>query len=118
MDPKLAVPREEMPRDDVPRRGYGDRSRGFADDRRGHGHDGDFDSRAQNRKLFIGGVAPEITQEQFKQHFDKFGNVVEAIIMKDAQGASRGFGFVRYGMPSPSPPSPPPPSPSPSPLCR
>jgi len=51
----------------------------------------------RTRKLFIGGLSPLTTQEQFKEHFSQFGNVVNAVIMIDhTTNRSRGFGFVTY----------------------
>jgi len=51
----------------------------------------------RTRKLFIGGLSPLTTQEQFKEHFSQFGNLVNAVIMIDHQtNRSRGFGFVTY----------------------
>jgi len=51
----------------------------------------------RTRKLFIGGLSPLTTQEQFKEHFSQFGNVVNAVIMMDHNtNRSRGFGFVTY----------------------
>ena len=38
-----------------------------------------------------------VTNEDFKQYFDKFGVITDAIVMTDKQtGNSRGFGFVTY----------------------
>eukprot|EP00456_Euglypha_rotunda_P018759 TRINITY_DN16767_c0_g1_i9.p1 TRINITY_DN16767_c0_g1~~TRINITY_DN16767_c0_g1_i9.p1 ORF type:complete len:258 (+),score=56.14 TRINITY_DN16767_c0_g1_i9:108-776(+) len=51
----------------------------------------------RTRKLFIGGLSPVTTQEQFKEHFSQFGNLVNAVIMIDHHtNRSRGFGFVTY----------------------
>ena len=37
------------------------------------------------------------TEEELKQHFSKFGNIVFANIKKDPEtGNSRGFGFIRF----------------------
>ncbi|KAE8717078.1 Glycine-rich RNA-binding protein 2 [Hibiscus syriacus] len=48
-------------------------------------------------KLFISGLSKETTDEQFKEAFNPFGQVVEAKIIRDrASGRSRGFGFVTY----------------------
>lgn len=49
------------------------------------------------RKIFVGGLPISCTEEEFKEYFEKFGNVVEAHIMSDHQtGISRGFGFVTF----------------------
>lgn len=52
-------------------------------------------------KLFIGGISWETTEEKLKDYFQAFGEVIEAVIMKDrATGRARGFGFVVFTDPS------------------
>jgi len=48
------------------------------------------------RKLFIGGLSWQTTEESLKEYFESLGFKIEkAIIMKDkVTGRSRGFGFV------------------------
>ncbi|XP_031619602.1 heterogeneous nuclear ribonucleoprotein A1-like isoform X5 [Contarinia nasturtii] len=49
------------------------------------------------RKLFIGGLDYRTTDESLKAHFEKFGNVVDVVVMKDPKTKrSRGFGFITY----------------------
>jgi heterogeneous nuclear ribonucleoprotein A1/A3 len=51
----------------------------------------------QYRKLFIGGLSYETTDAGLKEHFEKWGEVVDCIVMKDPQTKrSRGFGFITY----------------------
>lgn len=48
-------------------------------------------------KIFVGGLDFNLTSEELKEHFNKFGDVVDAIILKDIYtGKSRGFGFVSF----------------------
>ncbi|KAJ0257250.1 RNA-binding [Hirschfeldia incana] len=48
-------------------------------------------------KLFVGGVSWETTEETFANYFEKFGEVVDSVIMRDRMtGKPRGFGFVTY----------------------
>lgn len=48
-------------------------------------------------KLFIGGISWDTSEERLKEYFQTFGEVVEAVIMKDrATGRARGFGFVVF----------------------
>jgi heterogeneous nuclear ribonucleoprotein A1/A3 len=52
-------------------------------------------------KIFVGGLSWETSDETFKEFFSKFGEIEEAIIMRDkASGNSRGFGFVTYTDPA------------------
>lgn len=49
------------------------------------------------RKLFIGGLASHTTEENLKQFYGKWGNVVDAVVMRDpTTKRSRGFGFITY----------------------
>jgi RNA recognition motif-containing protein len=48
-------------------------------------------------KLFIGGLAWHTNDETLRSKFEEFGQVQEAIVVKDRDtGRSRGFGFVRF----------------------
>lgn len=52
-------------------------------------------------KLFIGGISWDTNEERLRQYFQNFGDVVEAVIMKDrTTGRARGFGFVVFADPS------------------
>jgi RNA recognition motif-containing protein len=49
--------------------------------------------------IYIGNLAPEVTEEELKQEFTAFGKVTSVCIISDKySGQSRGFGFVE--MPS------------------
>eukprot|EP01018_Ginkgo_biloba_P010215 Gb_33012 [translate_table: standard] len=52
-------------------------------------------------KLFVGGISWDTTEETLKEFFKAYGEVVEAVIMRDrATGRARGFGFVVFADPS------------------
>ncbi|XP_057537544.1 heterogeneous nuclear ribonucleoprotein 1-like [Amaranthus tricolor] len=52
-------------------------------------------------KLFIGGISWDTNVERLREYFQTFGDVIEAVIMKDrATGRARGFGFVIYADPA------------------
>lgn len=47
------------------------------------------------KKLYVGGLAYQTTEDQLKELFSEHGTVVEVIIIKDRDtGNSKGFGFV------------------------
>ena len=49
------------------------------------------------RKLFIGGLGYSTTEEELRAHFERFGDLVDCVVMKfNDTGRSRGFGFVTY----------------------
>jgi RNA recognition motif-containing protein len=51
----------------------------------------------QTKKLFVGGLATSVTEEQFKAYFASYGEVTDAVVMFDRDTQrSRGFGFVTF----------------------
>nr|XP_043621593.1 heterogeneous nuclear ribonucleoprotein 1-like [Erigeron canadensis]XP_043621594.1 heterogeneous nuclear ribonucleoprotein 1-like [Erigeron canadensis]XP_043621595.1 heterogeneous nuclear ribonucleoprotein 1-like [Erigeron canadensis] len=51
-------------------------------------------------KLFIGGIAWDTNEERLKDYFTSYGEVIEAVIMRDhATGRARGFGFIVFSDP-------------------
>ncbi|EHB15629.1 Putative heterogeneous nuclear ribonucleoprotein A1-like protein 3 [Heterocephalus glaber] len=51
----------------------------------------------QLRKLFIGGLSFETTDETLKSHSEQWGTLTDCVVMRDPNTKrSRGFGFVTY----------------------
>ncbi|KAK9726425.1 hypothetical protein RND81_05G214100 [Saponaria officinalis] len=51
----------------------------------------------RTKKVFVGGLPPSVTEEEFRQYFDSFGLVTDAVIMFDqSTQRPRGFGFVSF----------------------
>ncbi|KAA3461590.1 RNA-binding protein Musashi-like protein Rbp6-like isoform X2 [Gossypium australe] len=51
------------------------------------------------RKIFVGGLPRSITNEEFKGYFEKFGSIVDAVVIHDKEtkrSREFGFGFVTY----------------------
>mmetsp|Transcript_24355 Transcript_24355/g.31462 ORF Transcript_24355/g.31462 Transcript_24355/m.31462 type:complete len:633 (+) Transcript_24355:235-2133(+) len=49
------------------------------------------------KKIFIGGLSFETTDDVLRSHFSAYGSVTDAIVMKDpCSRRSRGFGFITY----------------------
>ena len=47
--------------------------------------------------MFVGGLPPDLTEDEFSVYFKKFGVVNDATIIKDKNtGRSRGFGFITF----------------------
>lgn len=44
--------------------------------------------------LYVKNLDPEVTQDGLKEMFAEFGKITSAVVQLDAQGKSRGFGFV------------------------
>jgi hypothetical protein len=50
---------------------------------------------ALDRKLFVGGLSWETTQDSLQRYFSRYGEVIDCVVMKNNEtGRSRGFGFV------------------------
>lgn len=58
----------------------------------------DFDEKEAMRKMFVGGLDKETSDEEFKALFEKYGEIVDFIIIrKDASSKSdRLFGFITF----------------------
>jgi len=51
----------------------------------------------QERKLFVGGLNKTNTDEdQLKQYFEQYGEIIDCNIMRDQEKRSRGFGFILF----------------------
>lgn len=51
----------------------------------------------QTHKIFVGGVAWQTTEVGLRDHFSKYGELLDVALMRDrATGAPRGFGFVTF----------------------
>ncbi|XP_057302601.1 deleted in azoospermia protein 4-like [Hydractinia symbiolongicarpus] len=48
------------------------------------------------KRLFVGGLAKNITAKELAQYFQRYGTVVEAKIILNKFGASKGYGFVSF----------------------
>jgi len=58
---------------------------------------GDRREHKSLRKVFVGGLNYNTTDETLKSYFEQFGELVDSIVMKfPDNGRSRGFGFVEY----------------------
>ncbi|RWR76906.1 putative RNA-binding protein ARP1 isoform X2 [Cinnamomum micranthum f. kanehirae] len=48
-------------------------------------------------KVFVGGLAWETQKEALREHFEKYGEILEAVIISDkVTGRSKGYGFVTF----------------------
>nr|XP_043634059.1 probable RNA-binding protein ARP1 isoform X2 [Erigeron canadensis] len=51
-------------------------------------------------KVFVGGLAWETPKEAMRDHFEKYGDILEAVIISDKlTGRSKGYGFVTFKEP-------------------
>ncbi|CAF1002667.1 unnamed protein product [Didymodactylos carnosus] len=69
IEPKRAVPREESSKPEM---------------------------QTTAKKLYLGGVREPLQEQDLKEYFSKYGNIVDCVVMKDKDGKHRGFGFVEF----------------------
>jgi len=57
----------------------------------------DVEQKKSGVKVFLGGLSAEVDKEKIRNFFSQYGEVVDAVVMKDATtGNPRGFGFVTF----------------------
>lgn len=50
-------------------------------------------------KVFVGGLAWETKSETLHSYFEKFGEILEAVVISDKHtGRSKGYGFVSHNI--------------------
>ncbi|KAI3820476.1 hypothetical protein L1987_08024 [Smallanthus sonchifolius] len=51
----------------------------------------------RTKKIFVGGLPSNITENDFKNYFDQFGTITDVVVMYDHNTQRpRGFGFITY----------------------
>ncbi len=54
-------------------------------------------SGQRTKKIFVGGLAATVDEEAFKNYFEEFGTVEDAVVMYDHENRRpRGFGFITF----------------------
>ncbi|WMV14865.1 hypothetical protein MTR67_008250 [Solanum verrucosum] len=54
-------------------------------------------SKSNRRKIFVGGLPMNLSEEDFKRYFEKFGTIEQVNLISDKETKTpRGFGFVTY----------------------
>jgi len=55
-----------------------------------------LEDQCHPRKIFIGGLAHKTKTHHLREHFQKYGAIVDAVVLQWPDGRSRGFGYVTY----------------------
>ena len=51
----------------------------------------------RTKKMFVGGLSPEVTDQDFREYFQQFGEVEDSVVMFDRDTQRpRGFGFITF----------------------
>ena len=55
------------------------------------------ESSGEIKKIFVGGLSNTVEDAAFRQYFETFGAVTDAVVMLDREtNRSRGFGFITF----------------------
>jgi len=55
-----------------------------------------LEDQCHPRKIFVGGLAHKTTTQHLRDHFGRFGPIVDAVVLRWPDGPSRGFGYVTF----------------------
>uniref|UniRef100_A0A0E0MNY1 RRM domain-containing protein n=1 Tax=Oryza punctata TaxID=4537 RepID=A0A0E0MNY1_ORYPU len=61
-----------------------------------HGDYDEQDRRVKGAEVFVGGLPRSVTERALREVFSPCGEIVDLRIMKDQNGISKGYGFVRF----------------------
>ncbi|XP_074338396.1 heterogeneous nuclear ribonucleoprotein 1-like [Apium graveolens] len=51
----------------------------------------------RTKKIFVGGLPPTLSEDEFRQYFESYGQVTDVVVMYDQQtNRPRGFGFISF----------------------
>ncbi|CAM6010106.1 unnamed protein product [Sphagnum balticum] len=82
VEAKKAVPRDEQ-QQNVPRSSSGGQ--------------GPAASHTRTKKIFVGGLASTVTEDDFRNYFAQFGTITDVVVMYDHNTQRpRGFGFITF----------------------
>ncbi|KAJ9564180.1 hypothetical protein OSB04_000146 [Centaurea solstitialis] len=63
-------------------------------------HQHNDDQSSNSTKIFVGGLPEDLTVDEFRDYFQKFGSMEDVVVMTDKEtGRPRGFGFVTFESP-------------------
>lgn len=54
------------------------------------------EQKKQFTNIYVKNLDPEVTEEEFREMFAKIGTITSAFLQLDAEGRSKGFGFVNF----------------------
>lgn len=58
---------------------------------------GNSSNSFRTKKIFVGGLAASLSEEDFKSYFEKFGSINDVVVMRDSTThRPRGFGFITF----------------------
>ncbi|KAI5464684.1 hypothetical protein BGZ63DRAFT_351286 [Mariannaea sp. PMI_226] len=52
--------------------------------------------KANFTNVYVKNINPDVTEDEFRELFEKFGDVTSSSLARDQEGKARGFGFVNF----------------------
>ena len=63
----------------------------------GHSQGSSAPAEFRTKKMFVGGLPPDVNEEVFRAFFEQFGEVEDSVVILDKEtGRPRGFGFITF----------------------
>lgn len=89
VEAKKAVPRSEQ---------HNARTNNYNNnDNHSQSYGGGGGGSVRTKKIFVGGLPANLTEEDFKNYFQQFGNITDVVVMYDHNTQRpRGFGFISF----------------------
>lgn len=85
---KRAIPRSEQQNQQQHHRAL---------DRNNSRFNGRSNEQFREKKIFVGGLSANLTEEEFKNYFEKFGKITDVAVIRDnTTHRPRGFGFITF----------------------
>ncbi|KAL2232024.1 heterogeneous nuclear ribonucleoprotein 1-like [Sesamum indicum] len=85
---KRAIPRSEQQSQQQPHRGLS-RNNSRTNSR--------SNEQFRTKKIFVGGLSANLTEQEFRSYFEKFGRITDVVVMHDNMThRPRGFGFITF----------------------
>ncbi|KAJ0025370.1 hypothetical protein Pint_08609 [Pistacia integerrima] len=95
VDVKRAIPRSEQHQDQQKQQHYPNEQQNSLSIK--NTSNGEIDNHIRTKKIFVGGLSANLTEEEFKNYFERFGRIIDVVVMHDNMtNRPRGFGFVTY----------------------
>jgi len=52
--------------------------------------------QGRTKKIFVGGLASSVTEDDFRKYFEQYGTITDVVVMYDHRRSARGFGFITF----------------------
>ncbi|GMH17991.1 hypothetical protein Nepgr_019832 [Nepenthes gracilis] len=94
---KKAIPRSEQQQNSQKQHHHQQNSKDLGRNSNGSYGGNNNDEKFRTKKIFVGGLSANLTEEEFKNYFERFGRITDVVVMHDSMtNRPRGFGFITF----------------------